>query len=277
VTGEQRGIVARAQPAAARLGVCGWPVAHSRSPRMHNAALAAIGLHAWRYQLLPLPPHLFAETVRALPAAGFRGVNVTIPHKEAALALASEATEAAAAIGAANTLTFGPQGIHADNTDAGGLLSSLPRSVYGATALVLGAGGSARAAVYALKQAGADVRVWNRSPARAEALASDFGVTVSAEPAEVIVNCTSVGLEDPESTFKTLPLRADELGAGHLVVDLVYRQGGTLLLNTAKANGAEVVDGLEILVAQGAASFERWTGRTAPDQAMREAVRDIAT
>jgi shikimate dehydrogenase len=244
---------------------------------MHNAALAALGFSDWRYQLLPLPPHLFTETVRALPAAGFRGVNVTIPHKEAALALADKATDAAREIGAANTLTFGSEGIHADNTDAGGLLMALPRSVYGASALVLGAGGSARAAVYALKQAGADVRVWNRSPARAQALASELGVTASAELAEVIVNCTSVGLEDPENTFKALPLRADELGAGHLVVDMVYRHGGTLLLNTAKANGAEVVDGLEILVAQGAASFERWTGRTAPDQAMREAVRDIAT
>jgi shikimate dehydrogenase len=244
---------------------------------MHNAALAALGFADWRYQLLPLPPHLFAETVRALPAAGFRGVNVTIPHKEAALALADKATDAAREIGAANTLTFGPDGIHADNTDAGGLLTSLPRSVYGASALVLGAGGSARAAVYALKHAGADVRVWNRSHARAEALAAEFGVTASAAAAEVIVNCTSVGLADPESTFKALPLRADELGAGHLVVDMVYRHGGTLLLNTPKANGAEVVDGLEILVAQGAASFERWTGRTAPDQAMREAVRDIAT
>ena len=93
---------------------------------------------------------------------------------------------------------------------------------------------------------------------------------------ERLVGDPALGLEDPENTFKALPLRADELGAGHLVVDMVYRHGGTLLLNTAKANGAEVVDGLEILVAQGAASFERWTGRTAPDQAMREAVRDIA-
>jgi shikimate dehydrogenase len=260
-----------------RLGVCGWPVSHSRSPRMHNAALRAIGLGDWRYQLLPLPPHLFAETVRALPRAGFRGVNVTIPHKEAALALADRATDAAREIGAANTLTFGPEGIHADNTDAGGLLTALPRSAYGRSALVLGAGGAARAALYALKQAGADVRVWNRTESRAHALAERFGATVSAEPAEIVVNCTAVGLEDPETTFKALPLQADELGAGHLVVDMVYRHGGTLLLNTAEANGAEVVDGLEILVAQGAASFERWTGRTAPDQAMREAVRDIAT
>jgi shikimate dehydrogenase len=260
-----------------RLGVCGWPVAHSRSPRMHNAALKALGLEEWRYQLLPLPPDRFAETVKALPRAGFRGVNVTIPHKQAALRLADKATDAARAIGAANTLTFEPGGaIHADNTDAGGLLSALPRSAYGRSALVLGAGGAARAAIYALKQAGADVRVWNRTPERAAALAAELGVSVSAEPAEIVVNCTSVGLADPDNTFKALPVRADDLGAGRLVVDMVYRYGGTLLLKTARANGAEVVDGLEILVAQGAASFERWTGRTAPDQAMREAVADIA-
>jgi len=261
-----------------RLGVCGWPVAHSRSPRMHNAALAVLGLHDWRYQRLPLPPQLFAETVRALPAVGFRGVNVTIPHKEQALALADTATETAKAIGAANTLTFEPGGaIHADNTDATGFLSPLPSSAYDRTALVLGGGGSARAVVYALRQAGArEVRIWNRTPARAQALAEEFGAVVSAEPADIVVNCTSVGLHDPDETFKALPLRADEMGAGRLVVDLVYRQGGTLLLNTAKANGAEVVAGLEILVAQGAASLERWTGRTAPDAAMREAVADFA-
>jgi shikimate dehydrogenase len=264
-----------------RLGVCGWPVGHSRSPRMHNAALAALGMTGWHYQRLPLPPALFAETVRALPDAGFRGVNVTIPHKQAALALAGAASESARAIGAANTLTFEPDGtIHADNTDASGLLAALPRSAYGRTALVLGAGGSARAVVYALRQAGAaEVRVWNRTPERAFALASELGAVAvtAAEPAEIVVNCTSVGLHDPAQTFKTLPLQADSLDAGSLVVDLVYRQGGTLLLEAAKARGAEVVTGLEVLVAQGAASFERWTGRTAPDQAMREAVDDIAS
>ena len=138
------------------LGVAGWPVAHSRSPAMHNAALAAVGLGDWRYLALPLPPERFAETVRALPAAGFRGLNVTIPHKEAALALADEATETATAVGAANTLTFLPSGaIHADNTDVPGLLEALPVEPAGRTALVLGAGGAARAAVYALRRAGA--------------------------------------------------------------------------------------------------------------------------
>lgn len=260
-----------------RLGVCGWPVAHSRSPQMHNAALQQLGLSTWRYQKLPLPPQLFTPTVKALPNAGFRGVNVTIPHKEAALQLADDATETAKAIGAANTLTFENGRIHADNTDATGFLTSLKTSAYDKTALVLGAGGSARAILYALKQAGvSDLRVWNRTESKAEALAREFGASVSAQPADIIVNCTSVGLHDPSETFKNLPIDADDLGAGCTVVDMVYRNGGTLLLNVAKANGAEVVDGLEILVAQGAASLERWTGRTAPDQAMREAVADIA-
>jgi shikimate dehydrogenase len=262
------------------LGVCGWPVAHSRSPAMHNAALAAAGLEDWRYLRLPLPPELFAETVRALPAAGFRGVNVTIPHKEAALALADTASEAAREIGAANTLTFERDGaIGADNTDAPGLLDVLPDPA-GKTALVLGAGGAARAAVWALVRAGAaDVAVWNRTPERAVALAGALGARAVVHPtsAEIVVNCTSVGLLDPEDTFKALPLQADSLGAGSCVVDMVYRDGGTRFLEAARTRGADVIDGLEILIAQGAASFERWTGKAAPRQAMREAVGTIAS
>ena len=261
------------------LGVCGWPIAHSRSPRMHNAALATAGLHDWRYIRLPLPPDLFEETVRALPAAEFRGVNVTIPHKEAALALADDASETARAIGAANTLTFENGAIHAENTDAPGLLAALPLDPAGRTALVLGAGGSGRAAAWALRAAGADVAIWNRTPERAEALAAALGVRAVRGPvrAEILVNCTSVGLHDPDETFKALPVEADDLSAGSLVVDLVYRAGGTYLLEAARTRGASVVDGLEILVAQGAASFERWTGLAAPRQAMREAATTIAT
>jgi shikimate dehydrogenase len=255
------------------LGVCGWPVAHSRSPQMHNAALAAVGLDDWRYVRLPLSPELFAETVRALPAAGFRGVNATIPHKLAALELADRASPAARAIGAANTLTFEDGAIVADNTDALALLAALPEPPQGRTALVLGAGGAGRAAAWALRSAGADLAIWNRTPERARALAADLGVRAvdAAEPADILVNCTSVGLHDPEATFKALPLAADELRAGSLVVDMVYRTGGTRLLEVARARGARVVDGLEILVAQGAASFERWTGKEAPREAMREA------
>jgi shikimate dehydrogenase len=265
------------------LGVCGWPVAHSRSPAMQEAALAAVGLEGWRYLKLPLPPELFAETVRALPAAGFRGVNVTIPHKEAALAVADEASAAAREIGAANTLTFERDGaINADNTDAPGLIDALGEAwaPAGRTALVLGAGGAARAAVWALLRAGAaDVAVWNRTPERARVLAEQLGARAVERPgaAEIVVNCTSVGLADRDATFKALPLQADSLDAGSCVVDMVYREGGTRLLEAARTRGADVVDGLEILIAQGAASFERWTGRTAPRQAMREAVGTIAS
>jgi shikimate dehydrogenase len=261
------------------LGVCGWPVAHSRSPQMHNAALAAVGLDDWRYLRLPLPPDLFAETARALPAAGFRGVNVTIPHKQAALAIADRASEAATAIGAANTLTFADGAIVADNTDAPGLLASLPESPAGRTVLILGAGGAGRAAAWAMKAAGAaEVEVWNRDGERAAALAADLGVraVTSPERADIVINCTSVGLSDPAATFKALPVRADELGAGSLVIDMVYRAGGTHLLEAARTRGAGVVDGLEILVNQGAASFERWTGLEAPREAMRAAATTIA-
>jgi shikimate dehydrogenase len=257
------------------LGVCGWPVAHSRSPAMHNAALAEHGLHDWRYLRLPLPSERFAETVRALPGRGFRGVNVTIPHKEAALALADRASDAARAIGAANTLTFEPDGaIAADNTDAPGLLECLPFPARGKSALVLGAGGAARAAAYALAGAGADVSVWNRTRARAEALAAELGVRAvsSPEQADLVVNATSVGLHEGDETFKALPLSADTVRAGSCVVDMVYRGGGTALLQAARTWGVVTVDGLEVLIAQGAASYERWTGRPAPRETMRRAV-----
>ena len=258
-----------------RLGVAGWPVAHSRSPSMHNAALEAVGLDRWRYQRLPLAPELFAEAVRALPGVGFAGINVTIPHKEAALALADEATPEARAIGAVNTLTFRPDGsIHGQNTDAPGFLAALPAPPTGATALVLGAGGSARAVAFALREAGAaHVRVWNRTPERAREVARDLGVeaTDTVGPADLLVNCTSVGLTDGE--FKDLPLGADGLSTYATVADLVYRDGGTALIAEARGLGCAVVDGLEVLVRQGALSFEAWTGHVAPIDAMREGAR----
>ena len=248
----------------ARYGVLGWPVGHSRSPAMMRAA----GLE--RYQRLPVAPAAFDDTVRALGASGFRGANVTIPHKEAALALATTATDAARAIGAANTLTFGDDGsIAAENTDAPGLMAALGHAP--ASALVLGAGGSARAAIWALAQAGADVAVWNRTPERAEGL----GARVVAEPiaAEVLVNCTSVGLDNLSSPFKDLPLAADFLPQYSTVVDLVYRAGGTVLIREAERRGVSTIDGLEILVRQGALSFTLWTGMPAPLDCMRTAAR----
>ena len=243
---------------------------------MHNAALRELGLHDWRYQHLPLPPELFAEAVRALPGANFRGVNVTIPHKEAALALADDATATARAVGAANTLTFQDSVISADNTDVTGLLRAIPsrHDPRGRRALVVGAGGAARAAVHALITAGAeDVQVLNRTHERAERLASELGgrAVRSPEPADIVVQCTSVELTSAEKAFKTLDAAADTCRAGTLAVDMVYRDGGTDFLAAARSRGADVVDGLEILVGQGAASLERWTGRPAPHDVMRRA------
>lgn len=254
-----------------RLGVLGWPVAHSRSPAMQNAALQALGLAGeWRYQALPVTPDLLADLVAGLPGAGFFAVNVTVPHKEAALALATEATPRARAIGAANTLSFGPAGVvEADNTDAPGLIAALAAlGLTPRTALVLGAGGSARACAWALHENGVQVRVFNRTGARAHTLAADLGVAVartSDEPADLLVNCTTVGLHDPDA----LAVEPAPFGA---VVDLVYRPGETALVRAARAAGLTTIDGLEILVRQGALSLEQWVGRPAPLDVMRAAV-----
>ena len=282
----------------ARLGVFGWPVAHSRSPAIHNAAFVALGMEGWRYQLLPVPPRLFGEVAPALGGSGFLGANVTIPHKEAALAVAQRASAQARAIGAANMLTLEDGVLHADNTDAPGLLSALSVSPAGMRVLILGAGGSARAAVFAMLESGAaDVAVWNRTPARAEALAREFGVRALAtpEPADVLVNCTSVGLhafspgapapraETPRGgrelqpsaseleELNQLSLTFDLVDEYSHVVDLVYRSPPTALVLAARMHGVHAVEGLDVLVAQGALSFERWTGRHAPADVMRAA------
>jgi shikimate dehydrogenase len=250
---------------------------------MHNAALRALGMDGWRYQALPVPEELFAETARALGATGFAGANVTIPHKRAALALADRTSEAARAIGAANTLTFSSDGtIAAENTDAPGLIAALGQLAAlpaEPSVLVLGAGGSARAAVWALGEAGArEVSVWNRTPARAAELARELGARAVSEPepAELLVNCTSVGLErsasEPEG-LNQLGLTFDQVGEYSYVADMVYRSGSTQLLAAAREHGARTLDGLEILVAQGSLSFELWTGRSAPLEIMRDAVR----
>ncbi len=166
-----------------RLGVLGWPVAHSRSPAMFNAAFADLGMEGWRYQRLPVPQELFAETARALGGAGFLGANVTIPHKQAALALAGEASEAAKAIGAANTLTFAPDGDRrgehrrprADRGDGAADRDARPPERAGAGRW----GKRARGGLGAARGRRGEVSVWNRTPERAEALARDLGVRPS--------------------------------------------------------------------------------------------------
>ena len=260
-----------------RLAVLGHPVGHSRSPAMHNAALAELGLDGeWTYEAIDLAPDEFERGVRAMPGDGFAGANVTVPHKGAALALADTLSETAREIGAANTLSFAGDEIRAENTDAQGLLDSLPASPAGRRTLVLGAGGAARAAVWALVREGADVDVWNRTALRAEHLCDELGGTPNGAPRqdayELIVNTTAVGLrgEDP---FAELPLDPAGFAAGQTVVDLVYSKQPSQLLAAAESVGAAMVDGIEVLVRQGALSLEIWTGREAPLDTMRAAAR----
>jgi shikimate dehydrogenase len=260
-----------------RLAVLGHPVAHSRSPAMHNAALAELGLgDEWRYVAIDLAPDELEPRVRAMAGEDFAGANVTVPHKGAALALADTLAETAREIGAANTLSFEAGEIRADNTDAQGLLDALPASPAGMRALVLGAGGAARAAVWALLCDGARVDVWNRTALRAEHLCEELGGAPVAEPAqadyELIVNTTAAGLrgEDP---FGELPLEQAGFAAAQTVVDLVYGGRPSPLLAAAAAAGATTVDGIEVLVRQGALSLQLWTGREPPLDIMRAAAR----
>lgn len=282
-----------------KLAVLGQPVAHSRSPAMHTAALEEMGLAGeWSYGAIEVAPEAFEARVRAMPGEGYAGANVTVPHKVAALAVATEASAAAIRIGAANTLLFPDDRIAAENTDATGILEALPESPAGKRALVLGAGGSARAAVWALHGAGAEVSIWNRTAAKAAKLAGELGaeaITLAdwsrglpLEHFDLILNATTVGLEaanprsepglgaDPDRgppDLKSLPLSADGLKAEHVLVDLVYGTAETPLAAVARSRGAKVVDGLEVLVHQGAASLRLWTGMDPPIETMRRAAR----
>jgi shikimate dehydrogenase len=254
---------------------------------MHTAALAALGLEPdWSYEAIEVSPDEFEARVRAMPGEGFVGANITVPHKLAALTLADEPSAAAVEIGAANTLTFADGQVLAENTDAAGFLDALPESPTGMEALVLGAGGSARAVVWGLVAAGASVGIWNRTPERGEALAAELGAqALGASPQErgrttqdfdLIVNCTTVGMgsapERPDG-FKSLPIDADSLSVKHQLVDLAYGSAETELARVARARGATVVDGLEVLVRQGAASLRIWTGMEPPIETMRRAAR----
>jgi shikimate dehydrogenase len=267
-----------------RLAVLGHPVAHSRSPAMHMAALEEMGLSgAWTYESIDVAPSDFESRVRSLPGQDFAGVNVTLPHKVAALALADDASDAAREIGAANTLTFADGLISAENTDARAIAEALPMAVGGVRALVLGAGGSARAAIWALAQAGAVVNVWNRTSEKARALAAGMGVGLDTRDPAIIVNATTVGLEAANEVqplgecgppdLKPFPLFDDGLQA-QVVMDLVYGSRETNLIKAARAAGALTIDGLEILARQGAASLRLWTGMEPPLETMRAAVKN---
>lgn len=264
-------------------GVLGWPIAHSLSPAMHNAAFEALGLD-WVYVPFAVPPGNLREGIAGLRALGFVGANVTIPHKQAVMQLVDEVTPAAEVIGAVNTLVIGER-IVGDNTDWTGFLWAL-RDVgcypAGKRAVVLGAGGAARSVVYALASVGADVAVYNRHDERADSLVRDLrpafpNVSLEAYPMDalgheterrpsLIVNTTSLGMaprieQNPWPSDVPMPV-------GATAYDLVYNPLATRFLKSAKATGARAVDGLGMLVYQGAIAFEMWTGVEPPTDVM---------
>jgi shikimate dehydrogenase len=235
------------------VGLLGWPTSHSLSPPMQNAAFAALGLD-WAYVPLPTPIELLPEAVAGLRAMGFAGANVTIPHKQAVLALCDELDDVAGAAGSVNTLVFEESIITGSSTDGDAVTSQIEAE--GRRALVLGAGGAALAVVEALERSGAEVTVASRR---------EPGWPPASEGYDVLVNAT--------------PLKEELIvtpHAGMQVVDLAYISDSrdTALVTAAKEAGCEiVVDGLDVLLVQGAASFERWTGLPAPLIAMRTALR----
>ena len=270
------------KPTLRLAGVIGDPIAHSRSPRLHGHWLQRYGI-AGHYVPLHIQPGDFADALKMLPKMGFTGVNVTLPHKHSALALADSVTPLARRIGAANTLTFTDTGIEADNTDAYGFAQNIreahpdwtPRRV-----ALIGAGGASRAVIAALQDLGAaEILLTNRTQSRAEALAQEIGAGVVVVPwpdrnamldgCDTLVNSTSMGMQGNPA----LDLDLSALPRSAIVNDLVYAPLETPLLAAARARGNACVDGLGMLLHQAAPGFERWFGVTPQvDADLRKAV-----
>ena len=252
-------------------GVMGWPVAHSRSPQMHNAAFDALGLD-WVYVPLAVPEAGIDRALRALPDLGFAGVNVTIPHKQRVCELCDTLSDEAARAHSVNTVVVGEDGmLNGHTTDGRGMLGAiglpLPED-----ALVVGSGGAARAAVVALQDAGLEVRVSARNREAAEALGAEVDPWPAERPASLLVNATPVG---QAGAADELPVAEELIAAAEIACDLTYRGDGreTGLVATAARHGVRVIDGLDVLVFQGVLAFELFTGREPPLDVMHAAVR----
>jgi shikimate dehydrogenase len=261
----------------ALFGIIGNPVHHTLSPAMHNAAFAALGLNC---VYVPLPAVGLAEAVAGLKALGFKGVSVTIPFKEDVVPLVDDLDPVAGRIGAVNTLKIGngedPQDrrIFGANTDWVGANRALAEQIRlsNSRVLLVGAGGAARAIGFGLLDAGAEVLLANRSRDKGQTLARQLGCDfveldeLAGVRADALVNATSVGMVP---AAERTPVPAELLGNYPVVMDIVYAPLNTRLLREARAAGCRVIDGLAMLLYQGAAQFELWTGRQAPLSVMR--------
>ncbi len=270
-------------------GIIGDPIAHTRSPAMHNAAFRALGLD-WMYVPFHVRPEGLQAAVRGLAALGAQGFNVTVPHKETIVPLLDALAPEAEAIGAVNTVVIADGRLTGHNTDGIGFSKALHEAhrfkAERSRALILGAGGSARAVCDQLAREGVPaIRICNRTDAKAEALAEHLRAShpncdIKALPwtpldhraainwAELIVNCTKVGL-DPQDPS---PIDTNGISPGHIIVDLIYEPRETEFLRRCTALRARTLNGLGMLLHQGAAGFALWTGREAPIDVMRRAL-----
>ncbi len=271
-----------------RVYLLAYPAGHSVSPAMQNAAFAERGLDV-RYEALEVPPAELPEVVARFRGNEVLGANVTIPHKLAVMPLLDELTAAAQAIGAVNTIVNREGYLVGHNTDADGFLlalADLASDPSGRSALLLGAGGAARAVAFALLSSGvARLDIYNRTQERARALAGDFQalgrievvtpekLSNSVSSADLLVNSTSVGMEQGGVTEDISPLPVGVAPSG-VVVDLVYRPPETRLLREARAAGCLTQNGLPMLIYQGAEAFRIWTSQPAPVEVMFRAARD---
>lgn len=272
-------------------GILGHPLGHTLSPRMQNAAFAALGLD-WIYVPWPVPPERLGEALRGLRAlANFAGANVTVPHKEAILPHLDALTDEARAVGAVNTVIRNGDHLTGHTTDGAGLLAALAEETgfrpAGARVVIVGAGGAGRAAAFALARAGArHITLLNRSLPRAEGLAADLQrtvpeVVVTAYPlhppppgqilgsADLTINATSLGLHPGDPS----PLNLTPCRPGAVAYEMIYNPPETAFLRQARAQALQAANGLGMLLHQGAAAFALWTGQAAPLEPMRRALR----
>lgn len=251
-------------------GIVAHPVSHSLSPAMHNAAFKSLGIDA-EYRAFDVQPEDLGAFMKILYKENIYGLNISMPHKEAVMQYV-ETDDIAKDIGAANTIFRENGKFVGTNTDWIGIIEPLLQrtKLEGKKVMIVGAGGAAKAACYGLKKQGADVVVVNRTYDHAEFLATKFGLKASKDPieAEIIINCTSIGLEDPDES----PVSKEVFLYAQIAFDVIYGGAETKFIKDAKEKGALTISGEEMLLYQGYACFEGWTGKKAPKAVMQKAI-----